>query len=523
SADGSNGTAGINQADAGGGGGAGGGLLLSARLGITVGSSTISVDSGLGGLGGAGAQQSSKGGGGGIGRIRIDGEMHFSDSNLSISGIQNFGPTLSIPSGKLSGPFATVGGLAGDSASLTDSIRIYYRNQHSSWSFFDTVRFKINGKYQWQAFLPMGHDASLFVSAMAQVRNPSQSFANIEPQRLLSHLSSGIIKVNATPHLVLQQDTLIFGCYKIGDTCIAANFTIENQGEDSLHITNITIPNANFSVAPTRADLGFYESRNIVITYCPKTVGKETTTIQFVSNDTLRTAVLIGCGIDKDTRITLKPITLDFGKVKVTNCDTLAFTARSIGKDSALFSPDKISKPPFTIIRPKNDTLLAPKDTLHVLVSFCPDDTGDFHSSFIVTEKRDSVVVSGIGTKTSRVLIAESTINGGRLCVGECTTISARFITLGNDTVLISNILGKARFEPNVPVKIPPQTDTLLVIRYCAEGKGEDSISFKYLSDADSVVDSITVLHYYGVHPEFVFDSDLHFPSLCLPSADSLS
>ncbi len=518
SANGTSGTSGISSNDAGGGGGSGGGLILSGRNGISVNNAFITANGGSGGLGGKGIEQISKGGVGSFGRIRIDGNIHTPIiPNSFFSSTPISGPTLEIPSLRLNGPFVSVKGTAGDSISLTDSMRIYYRNQHSAWNFINTPRFGAKGNMLWQAFLPAGHDSSLFVTVMAEIKNPARSFANFEPERLLSHLSSGIIRLVPTPHLVLDQDTLIFGCYKIGDTCVNANFYFSNQGEDSLHIKSITISNTNFTVGQTKKDLGYYLTDSVSIKYCPTKVGKDTAILSFISNDTLRTAVVIGCGIDKDTRITLKPTTLDFGRVHIGKCDTLSLVAHSVGKDSALLSINPVSHAPFAIISPTKDTLIAPKDSVRIQISFCPNDTGDFYSSFILTEKRDSVKIHGVGIR--KVLIGQEVLQGKRLCIGECDTIKVKISSLGNDAVNVTGISGATFVSQTLPFVIPPQTDTEFTIRYCAAKKGDTSVIISFASDADS--SNSTILHYYGIHEEFRFDSVLNFGSLCPGSTDS--
>lgn len=519
-ANGANGSSGVDTVDAGGGGGSGGGLLLSARNGVTLKNASISGSGGSGGLGGGkGNGQKNKGGAGSNGRIRIDGDTTTLNSNFS--GITTSGPTLNISALPLGGPLGLFSGSAGDSASLTDSIRIYYRNEHSSWRFFDTIRFKnSNNSYRWQAFLPVGHDSSLYVTTMAEVRNPNRNFANFEPERLLSHLSSGVIRIKPTPHLVLMQDTLIFGCYKIGDTCVSANFYISNWGEDSLHIHSINISSSNFTAIPPSPNLGYYNSDSITIVYCPKTVGKETATISFISDDTTRTGILIGCGVDKDRRVRLKPTTLDFGRVHIGKCDTLLVTALSIGKDSALISPNGFIHSPFEIVKPKKDALLAPKDSLQILISFCPSDTGEFHSSFILTEKRDSVKVTGFASATKKILSAPPDIHVKPLCVNTCDSMVLKLSSTGNEFVTIDSISGVSVKPSVLPVTVSPQKDTNIIIYFCATEKGDTTIHIHYFSDADS--SNETVLHYHGIHPEVIFDSALHFKPLCIPSSEVL-
>jgi hypothetical protein len=514
-AEGANGTSGTTSVDAGGGGGSGGGILLSARNGISLSNSEISTLGGTGGLGGSGIDSISKGGDAGFGRIRIDGDVQQSQLNI-FHGIQISGPTLDIPSTQLLPPFIQVSGMAGDSSALTDSIRIYYRNHHSSWRYLDTIRFKDSpGKFRWQATLPAGHDSELFVTVAAQTRNPARSFANFEPSRLLSHLSSGIIPLHPTPHLVLEYDTLDFGCYKV-DTCVSANFYISNQGEDSLRISSIAISNSNFQVTRPVSRMGYYASDSITIQYCPNKFGNDTATITILSNDTVRTSVLIGCGINKDSRIVLKPNSLNFKRVPVGKCDTLHLVAYSIGKDSAVIDPNGFSHPPFSITSPLTAKNLAPNDSVGITIAFCPSDSGSFRSSFIFTQKRDSVKLTGIGTR--KIFRSQPDIVVGKLCLGSCDSVKIKLFSSGNDTVHLNSIAG-ASFSEQLPFALPPQTDTDFTIHYCPLVAGDSSIVIHLISDADTMQ---TVLHYHAVHPEFSFDSALHFAPHCAFFEDSL-
>jgi hypothetical protein len=353
---------------------------------------------------------------------------------------------------------------------------------------------------------------------MAQVKNPSRNFANFEPGRLLSHLSSGIVNVIPTPHLVIQQDTFLFGCFKINDECDSAEFYISNLAEDSLRIDSITISNNNFHIVHSPSSVGYYLRDSIFIAYCPTAAGKDTAIITFYSNDTIRKATLIGCGIAKDSKIILKPTSLNFGRVHFASCDTLAVTAYSVGKDSALLTLNNLIHPPFAIISPIKDTLIAPQDSVRILISFCPNDTGQFYSSFILTERRDSVMCFGIGTK--RVFHASDTVFAKKLCIDSCDIIQVHFSSLSNDTVIISGISGASFSSVSLPFILIPKRDTDVFIRYCAKAAGDTSIKITYTSNADS--SNTTVILYHGVKPQFVFDSVLHFKQICVSSTDSL-
>ncbi|MEI8134859.1 MAG: choice-of-anchor D domain-containing protein [bacterium] len=518
SANGKSGTSGISSVDAGGGGGSGGGILLSARNGISINNGAVIATGGNGGHGGLGIEQKSQGGVGGLGLVRMDGDVRITGTLNYFTGVSISGPTLATKAKFQNGAQVVVGGTAGDSAALTDSIRVYYRNRHSGWSFIDTLRFKSNGNYRWEALIPAEHDSTLLVTAMAKIRSPMHTFANYEPDYLMSHLSSGIVAMTASPDLVLSRDTLDFGCFKAGDTCVRAKLHVSNLGEDSLHIHSIVSNNTSFTVTQTLNSLGYYQTDSIEVTYCPSKIGKDTAVLTFNSNDTVKHAVLIGCGIDKDIRIIFKPSTIDFMKVHVGKCDTLSVTAYSIGKDTALVSSNTLSHPPFQIISPTTPKRLGRQDSLKILFSFCPRDTGVAQSSFIFSEKRDSVLLKGLGVLS--LLTAQENIFGDTLCSQECDSFRIKFISRGNESVHITGISGASFGSLVLPHTLPPHVDTEYVIYYCGSPQHDSLLVVHYDSDADS--SNETVIHYFVQHPKFISDSALHFSQICAPARDSL-
>lgn len=486
------GTSSLSSQEAGGGGGSGGGIFIGSRNGTSLSQAYFDVNGASGGLGGSGHDTASQGGAGGLGRIRIDGPFNDSCVDCSLTTRVLSGPIIQPSSARLNGPFANIFGVAGSDKELLDSIRIFYRNHHSPWQFKDTVRLSKRSLSRWQAELPMGHDALLFVTVFEKVNNPHASFADQEPDWLTGHLGSAIISVVPTPHLVVQNDTINFGSIKF-DQCDSVSFVLSNLGEEFLHIDSITTTNPKFTVIKGKNIIGLYESDSILLGFCPGIVGCDTATLVIHSaNDTVRFVHLLGCGIDKDQRLTLSKPTINFDKVHIGDCDTLQITVRSIGKDAILFKPSAFVKAPFEIIKPKADTLLGTKDSVHLTIRFCPTDSGAFRSSFILSNRQDSVVAIGIGTV--RIFKAPAIINGAKLCPNQCDSTTLLCSSLGNDAVLVTGATGATILSPKLPFVMPPHSDTEIVIQYCASGTGDSLLTISYQTNADTSASTLITI-----------------------------
>ncbi len=511
------GTPSLKAQEAGGGGGSGGGIFIGSRNGALLSQAYIDVSGATGGLGGSGLDTTSKGGAGGLGRIRIDGPYNDSCVDCSLTTHVLSGPIIQPSTTRLIGPFANIVGIAGSDKELLDSIRIFYRNHHSSWQFKDTVRLNQKSLSRWQVELPMGHDSLLFVTVFEKVNTPHASFADHEPDWLTGHLGSAIISIVPTPHLVLQNDTINFGSIKF-DQCDSASFVLSNFGEEFLHIDSITTTNPKFTVIKGKNIIGLYESDSILLGFCPGVVGCDTATLIVHSgNDTVRFVHLLGCGIDKDQRLTLSKPVINFGKVHISDCDTLQITVRSVGKDSILFKPSAFIKTPFEIIKPKADTLLGTKDSVRLTIRFCPIDSGAFRSSFILSNRQDSVVATGIGTV--RIFQAPARIIGATLCPNQCDSTTLLCSSLGNEAVLITGATGATILSPKLPFVMPPLSDTEIVIQYCTNPNGDSLLRITYQTNADTVSSTLITINPTRILLSVVGNTSLG--PICTQSCDS--
>ncbi len=516
-ANGSGGTSGVNPHEAGGGGGSGGSIFLSARTGFSIANTIFSAAGGSGGDGGDSVTASARGGDGGLGRIVTAGSI---DPAVSITGVRSSVPTVTISTSRLSGATAIISGTAGSATDLEDSIRIYYRDHHSPWRWKDTVRYTKNNQLLWSAELPLNHDSLLFVTVYEKVHAPHTGIADYEPEWLTSHLSSAVIPTVPSTHLVLQSDTINFGSIYFTD-CDSAAVLLTNLGEAFLTVNSVTTTNNKFSVVKYPSTVGLYASDSLVLKFCPGSEGCDTATATITTaNDGIHTIVLIGCGIARDERLTVTPPFIDFGRLPLDSCKTLTLTVRSSGKDTAQFSPQNFALPPFTIVSPTSDTAIAPGKSIEVKVRYCPADSGAVHATFILDDRRDSLVTWGIGT--IKILHTPAVLSGSFLCPHDCDSIRILISSEGNDSIVITGLTNGALLSPAGPLIMPPHTDTDIVVQYCALGFPDSSLTVKFITNARSAdkIDS-SIIHYHLFELAASLSGKLSFGPICISDADS--
>ncbi|MBS1904446.1 MAG: hypothetical protein JSS75_12130 [Bacteroidetes bacterium] len=519
SARGARGTSGTLTKEAGGGGGSGGSMYLAARHSVILNSATVATDGGVGGLGGIIGDTNSvalNGGNGSIGRLRFDGRYNDTCSACHLVGAVSSGLVLIPTDSQLHGPTNIIGGISGSKRDLLDSIRVFYRNHHSPWQVLDTVRDTAGTQPLWNARLPLGHDSLLFVVVYEKVSAPHTDPADAEPEWLTGHLASAAVRVVPTPHPVAHTDTLDLGCILLSDS-VSAPLFLTNLGEAAFIVqsTILTDP-THFAIVRDTSRFDGYVTDSLVIRYTPHTgPRKDTAILQLISENDTVTVVLIGCAIDKDERVVLSKRALDFGRVHVGDCPEQTFTVKSVGSDPVLVHCAGLVNPPFSVVSPTKDTLLHSPDSLKIRIRYCPTDSGVVHASFVLTDRRDSINVNGVGTV--RILRPESSVAGSILCSNACDSVRLVLHSDGNDPVRLDGISGATILSPRLPMTIPARTDTEIVVRYCNLGTAADTI--RLASNADTTSEAVILFTPRSI--AFAIDGRTSFGPLCLTQSDS--
>ncbi len=516
SARGDSGLMGIEKA-AGGGGGSGGAIYLASAKGISAESTTINVN------GGTAGQPSSVsdgfvGGEGGLGRIRIDGASNLTPNGL-LAPVWTEGISLSpTPIGLPANGSLRITGSAQDFVNTLNTIRIFYRTEHSAWQSVDTVR-DTNGV--WAKWLPLTHDSLLFVLAYVEVNQPVSDPANFvyEPNWLVSSASMGIISHPASPFLVVE-DTVNFGTVRIGK-CKTLPLIVRNEGEAPLMLGKGTISGSdNFSIVPdTPLAVPAYSIDTLEVQFCPDSAGADLASLTFISNDSANSPkiiTLLGSGLERHDSLVITPASVHFKPILVGSCESDTVTLLSAGTDTLYLNQSKWNNPPFSMRLVPKDTALAPKQTASLIITFCPTDSGDFENAQVLDDRQDSVTMDGVGI----VQIASSLIRKdlGIRCLGDPLNFIDTISNLGNDTLTLEFFQSSnALLADTVNIIFQPHERYPLPISWLPDSAGlfGDTIVYQL-----SNTRLITTLTYRVRGAELRFDSTMPFHFVCVDDSE---
>jgi hypothetical protein len=512
SARGDSGTSGVAIA-AGGGGGSGGAIYLASPKGIRGSSTNISVEGGNAGQ--PGIDSSGFAGGlGGLGRVRIDGSSNLMPGKL-LTPVWTNGIALSpTPTIVNSNGTLQITGYAQDLTNTLDTIRIFYRTQHTGWQWVDTVR---DSTGNWSKWLPLLHDSLLYVVAFVEVNQPSSDPTHFiyEPGWLVSDVSMALISHSASPFLVVE-DTLDFGTVRVG-RCKTLALVVRNEGEAPLTIGKGSISGPfGFSLVPDTALLiPPSQSDTLQVEFCPDSAASDLAAITFLSNDptdSTKVITLFGTGLVRQDSLVISPSNVNFGNVSIGDCKSDTVLLLSAGADTLYLDRSSWDAPPFSMRLEPPDTALAPKQKRMLIVTFCPTDSGDAHLTQVLDVRQDSIVIEGIGV--SHLASSLGARDLGLNCLGHVVTFIDTISDLGNDTITLQT----ARSQD------PPQQDSIDVIlqpneRYPVQiswvpdstGRFTDTILYQL---SDTILSTILSYRVVGAHVHF--DSVVPFHFVCI-------
>jgi len=491
-----------------GGGGSGGSIVLQSSKGIDAFQSNIFVD---GGRGGQRASDSAfAGGAGGWGRIRIDGPNNFAPFGQAQSVTSN---GLSItPDRKVqAGPFIRVSGFAQDPNDFYDSVRIYFRTSHGAWQFVDTVRVGA----AWSKWLPAGHDSLLYAIAMIKVFDPSSDFANYEPEWLVSHVSMGLFRHVPTSNIVLQQDTLDFGSVHLTH-CTTRKIIIRNEGEAPLTIDSTVFTNSSFTYVGSKRTISGYATDTIEIQFCPDTAKRFTDTLYLYTNDTAnrpKRVVLRGVGLARKDSLSIVPMPLDFGNVKLGTCKSITVKLKAEQTDSVYLNFKKVTISPFTFELVPADTILAPDSSADLVVTFCPTDTGSVSRAAVLDERNDSLIVKGRGVV--RALEVKQPLGIRSVCASHPAIFTDTLINKSNDTMTVFSVVSASGGKILSDTVLAPN-DTVLITWTIPVGNENVFVDSVFYRASDTTFASI--VRYRSFLPAIPFDSAILFHFTCVGS-----
>lgn len=165
-----------------------------------------------------------------------------------------------------------------------------------------------------------------------------------------SNPSSRQITVETRPSIAVSVDTLQFESIVEGDS-LSQTFTVMNEGDAELQITNITSNLPDFTISPTTGNIDANSSDQLTFTvkYKPVSAGSKNGVISILNNDRTETIRVLGDAIAREPIMELSVTELDFGTVLVGDSVALQFAVYNTGYDVLNLSNISVNNAEFRV------------------------------------------------------------------------------------------------------------------------------------------------------------------------------
>ncbi|WP_322752363.1 choice-of-anchor D domain-containing protein [Frankia sp. Cas3] len=188
-----------------------------------------------------------------------------------------------------------------------------------------------------------------------------------------------------------------------GSSALSVN--IVNTGTAATTITGATLPGDPFAVSGLPAPGTTIPAGGSVtasVTFAPTTAGTFAATLTVTSADGPVSVALSGSAVTGAPKMTISPMSLDFGQVPQGQARTATFDVRNDGNLPLTITKAKAPVGDFASTQISEGLTLAPGEVIHQSVTFTPTSTGVQAGSYILTGDDgagvQTVTLSGEGT-----------------------------------------------------------------------------------------------------------------------------
>ncbi|TKJ38515.1 hypothetical protein CEE37_12160 [candidate division LCP-89 bacterium B3_LCP] len=204
----------------------------------------------------------------------------------------------------------------------------------------------------------------------------------------------GIGEEPSEPNIQITADSLDFGSVIVG-TQSSLPFTIYNVGDTTLVLYDLTANDPAFTTNFDLADSLILpnDSLMITVTFAPVEIISYSDTLRIDNNDELVELSLIGAGVSPPAPdISVSGYTLDFGALLLGAQETLPLTIYNMGNADLILYEMTTSDTAFTMDYDPADSLIAPGDSLNIIVYFTPSQIA-FYQDTLTIESNDEIVL----------------------------------------------------------------------------------------------------------------------------------
>lgn len=212
--------------------------------------------------------------------------------------------------------------------------------------------------------------------------------------------------IGASSRIVTSPEKIDFGAVAVGDTSSAA-LTVRNEGNDPLVVQKVAVSDGKaFGLSDSAFTLAPRTDREIRIRFKPLTAGEVAAEVHIQSNDRRRQTVTVPVSARGRPipDVALSDTSYAYGLVTPGISIPWALTVRNFGTEKLTITR-VTSDSPF-VVQGKPPKLIAASDSIRLVVSFSPSESGDFKGRLtIFTDDPDEpevrVALSGSATKVA--------------------------------------------------------------------------------------------------------------------------
>ena len=354
---------------------------------------------------------------------------------------------------------------------------------HSQWATFVPDPTSHTAEWNYDTALSTNPiDTELYIVAVQNESLVTGTYTDVPPG-IMSHTSGIIAKITGPPGVSVQPTSINFENVLVGQCSNDTTIEILSTGKSALSVNSATLlgPDASqFKIVnnPLPKTVSPGGSLSITIKFCPDSVKcPMSATLSINTAAGVETVTLTGCGVQPD--MTIKPDTINFGRVHVGDCKDTFVTVSDTGKDPLTVTSESFGDPRFKIVGTLPLTVPA-GGSARLQIQYCPTDTSVTQSYDTVhgDAPQSSVVLTLIGAGKIGILSLPKIIDFGEVRVDTCKYITIYAKNTGNDTFAIVNNTVSAGFGFNfsngsLPIYIPPGDSIPITLQFCSTDTGQ--------------------------------------------------
>ena len=480
----------------------------------------IGTTGSISGGGGSGSSGQNVGGSGGAGRIRINGFVSKtaspSSANYYSARYGYTGPSIQRVTYSTDSFFVQGFAEYWDTATVpkisNQTIEVFWKWPssplwHSGGQRSFPIQQAIASAWAFDTALSASPiDTELYVVAVQNESLVTGTYTDVPPG-IMSHTSGIISKVTGPPQVTgIQQTSINFNDILVGACSDDTTIEVHSTGKSALSVDSAKLLGVDASQFKIVSLISQFvspgDSLAITIQFCPDSV-------KCPMNATLRvfTAAgstdisLTGCGVQPD--MSIKPDTINFGRVHIGDCKDTTFIVTDTGKDPLTVTSESFGNPQFKIV----DTLpvIVPAGgSKQIEIQYCPTDT-------LLTQSADTVrgdapqspiVLILIGGGKIGILSMPKIIDFGPVHLDSCKDTVVYATNTGNDTLSLENEListpGFSHILTVFPIVVQPDSSVPLEIQFCSTDTGSFEATMIVGTDVPSA-DTVLLLAHTGI------------------------